>query len=62
MAALILIFGGLIVGSPVLMLLATLIICFRDMSKSSPVRASEHPIFSGSGVAETLHLEESITL
>ena len=51
MAALILIFKGLIVGAPVLMLLATLIICFRDMSKSSPIRASEHPIF-GSGVGK----------
>lgn len=44
MAAVMLIFKGLIVGAPVLMLLATLIICFRDMSKSPPIRASEHPI------------------
>jgi hypothetical protein len=36
MTALILIFKSLIVGTPVLMLLATLVICFRDMSKSYP--------------------------
>jgi hypothetical protein len=61
MAALLLLFKGLVVGAPVLMLLATLIICFRDLSKSSPIRALEHPISPRAAPHKLSPIEESST-